>query len=177
MPDHPYVRVNPNDPVAKHDVYTLPKNPTMASQPGCLSMGPIGMAITGAMIFDPLNKDGENAVEGPTAEHFDQYGGHTQQTGIYHYHKLPTGNWLYNGQPDELIGVAFDGFPIYGPFASDLNRDVTNNDLDKCHGRTVNGKYRYHVNSEFPYYLGCYMGSTVNHAHTTFGQCPDKSGT
>lgn len=36
-----------------------------------------------------------------------------------------------------LLGWALDGFPIYGPDES--------LQLDKCNGRTVNGKYQYHV--------------------------------
>ncbi|XP_060068613.1 uncharacterized protein LOC132548746 [Ylistrum balloti] len=176
LPDHPFERVNPNHPETRSDVYTLPKNPTFAKSVGCLAMGPIGMTITGSMIYDPLDADGENAVEGSGRERFDHYGGHTDNHGIYHYHKIP-GSWMYTGEADELLGVAFDGFPIYGPKASDLGRDVTNKDLDKCHGRMVNGKYRYHVNTEFPYYLGCYKGNPThaNHVRTQHGICTNTS--
>ncbi|XP_060068403.1 uncharacterized protein LOC132548554 [Ylistrum balloti] len=175
LPDHAFEKVNPNELASRNDVYTVPKDPQIGTTTGCLSMGPIGMTVTGSMIYDPLNAQGQNAVEGPTQEQFDSYGGHTDPQGIYHYHKIP-GSWLYTGEADELLGVAFDGFPIYGPMASDLGRDVTNKDLDECHGRMVNGKYRYHANTEFPYYLGCYKGSTVNRARTTYGNCTDKSG-
>jgi len=137
-------------------------------------MGPVGMTITGTLIYDPLDADGENAVEGSGRERFDQYGGHTAPQGQYHYHKIP-GSFMYNGETDKLLGVALDGFPIYGPMASDLERNVNNSDLDKCHGRYVNGKYRYQVNNEFPYYLGCFRGSTVSNAHTIYGICNSTS--
>ncbi|XP_069140992.1 uncharacterized protein [Argopecten irradians] len=175
LPDHPFEQVNPNTLVTRSDVFTVPKDPQIGATTGCLSMGPIGMAVTGSMIYDPLNAQGQNAVEGPTKEQFDSYGGHTDPQGIYHYHQIP-GSWLYTGEADELLGVAFDGFPIYGPMASDLGRDVTNQDLDECHGRMVNGNYRYHANKEFPYLLGCYKGSTVNKARTTYGTCTNTSG-
>jgi len=174
IPDHPIVRVNPNDPVSKDDIYTVPKVPHVTDKPGCLAMGAIGMTITGTLIYDPLDRDGENAVEGSGRERFDQYGGHTDERGNYHYHKIP-GTFMYDGETDKLLGVAFDGFPIYGPMASDLGRDVKNSDLDKCHGRYVHGKYRYHFNHEFPYVLGCYRGSHVTKSHTIFGQCQETS--
>ena len=44
-------------------------------------------------------------------------------------------------EPDELIGWAMDGFPIYGPLAAS-----DEGALDMCNGRrTERGGYRYHV--------------------------------
>ncbi|OPL32694.1 hypothetical protein AM593_10840, partial [Mytilus galloprovincialis] len=65
---------------------------------------------------------------------------------------------LYKGEVDEFIGVALDGFPIYGPNASDFNILLTSTDLDECHGREVNGAYRYHATETWPYFLGCFKG-------------------
>lgn len=59
---------------------------------------------------------------------------------------------------DEFIGIALDGNPIYGPKASDQTDLLTSSDLDACHGRFVDGKYRYHITTDFPYVLGCYKG-------------------
>lgn len=36
---------------------------------------------------------------------------------------------------------------------------MTSADLDVCHGRMLDGKYRYHLTSDFPYVLGCYWGA------------------
>ena len=44
---------------------------------------------------------------------------------------------------EQFIGVAQDGYPIYGPYQADLGRDATNDDLDECHGRQVGEYYRY----------------------------------
>ena len=42
--------------------------------------------------------------------------------------------------------MALDGFPIYGP--NDENGvELTTADLDECHGRYVDGQYRYHTTS------------------------------
>lgn len=59
-----------------------------------------------------------------------------------------------------VTGVALDGFPIYGPYASDKGDEpLSSDDLDICHGRMVDGKYRYHLTFDFPYVLGCFWGS------------------
>ena len=72
----------------------------------------------------------------------------------YHYHQDPT--CLYTNMKNEkFLGVAYDGYPIYGPLDAS-GKTITNKDLDKCHGMTVNGKYRYIANSEFPYIMGCF---------------------
>lgn len=61
---------------------------------------------------------------------------------------------------DEFIGIALDGHPIYGPKASDKTHLLNSTDLDLCHGRYVNGNYRYHITVDFPYVIGCYIGIT-----------------
>ena len=40
---------------------------------------------------------------------------------------------------------------------ADLGRHATNADLDECHGRMKPGQgYRYVINGEFPYMIGCF---------------------
>ncbi|KAJ8313537.1 hypothetical protein KUTeg_008098 [Tegillarca granosa] len=111
----------------------------------------------------------QNAVEGATAEVVDSCDGHTDESGVYHYHKLPK-SCLYRHEVDEFIGVALDGYPIYGPMVSAgwINQgglaqggNVTSAHLDKCHGTTVNGNYRYYMTTEFPYILGCFKGTVI----------------
>jgi len=58
-----------------------------------------------------------------------------------------------------MIGVAFDGFAIYGP-VNEHGVTLTSDDLDDCHGRyTDAGVYQYHTTADFPYILGCYRGT------------------
>src|SRR5262249_30769499 len=58
-----------------------------------------------------------NVVEAPS---FDLGMGHPQQSGVYHYHQQPAllrqqlGDDGTHHSP--LLGFAFDGFPVYGPY-------------------------------------------------------------
>ena len=63
---------------------------------------------------------------------FDLCDGHPDQSGRYHYHKKPTSCLL--SDPSQMIGVAFDGFAIYGP-VDENGKTLTSDDLDECHGR------------------------------------------
>jgi len=54
-----------------------------------------------------------------------------------------------------------DGNPIYGPKASDFDEDLTSADLDACHGRFKDGRYRYHVTADFPYIVGCFKAEAA----------------
>ncbi len=50
----------------------------------------------------------------------DRCCGHPDPDGTYHYHKYPIcmkSPWADDGTDHSpLIGFAFDGFPIYGPY-------------------------------------------------------------
>lgn len=159
MPDHVMSEI-PNPIKATDQKYniSIPKVPTYnTGLHGCLPKNMIGITRTGVAIYNPLTRDNFNAVEGQDREIFDTCGGHPNLHGAYHYHKIPD-SCLYKGEIDEFIGVALDGFPIYGPRASDVDHLITSADLDKCHGREVNGAYRYHATTTWPYFLGCYKG-------------------
>ena len=99
---------------------------------------------------------GEDAVE---TETFDSCDGHPTDRGVYHYHKQPSSCVfsIVDGEPSPFIGVALDGFPIYGPNDENGNT-LTSADLDECHGRYVNGLYQYHTTADYPYILGCFKG-------------------
>lgn len=159
MPDHVMSEI-PIPIKATDQKYniSIPKVPTYnTGLHGCLPKNMIGITRTGVAIYNPLTRDNFNAVEGQDREIFDTCGGHPNLHGAYHYHKIPD-SCLYKGEIDEFIGVALDGFPIYGPRASDVDHLITSADLDKCHGREVNGAYRYHATTTWPYFLGCYKG-------------------
>lgn len=178
LPDHPtgefpidvnseawqYDR-NPNS-ISEGDIsYVVPTNPTIADEPGCLPLGPIGVALTGAVFFNALDADNRDAVAN---EVFDVCEGHPDAQGGYHYHHgTPC---IEDGDENEhssLVGYALDGLGIYGP------RDsggvlLTNDDLDECHGHVgpvpsgdqgTMEVYHYHTNEEFPYTLGCFRGA------------------
>ncbi|CAC5426001.1 unnamed protein product [Mytilus coruscus] len=171
IPDHPWEPVNPNTPTNQNYNIKIRKTPTVSTNKACVPFGKIGLTRTGVAIYNPLAGGSVNAVEGGGAETFDSCDGHTSPDGSYHYHKIPD-SCLYNNTVDELIGVAFDGFPIYGPNVSDISdRWITSADLDKCHGREVNGQYRYHVTEQWPYSLGCYHGTVYDDVVTVTYNC------
>ncbi|HWA05236.1 MAG TPA: YHYH protein, partial [Ignavibacteria bacterium] len=88
---------------------------------------------------------------------FEQYGGHPQQQGQYHYHLEPY--YLTAAKGDSaLLGFLLDGFPVYGP--EENGETVTNSDLDVYHGHFgfkedfPQGIYHYHITAEAPYLNG-----------------------
>ncbi|MBM4264913.1 MAG: YHYH protein [Deltaproteobacteria bacterium] len=158
---------NPNVIQAYGVQFTIPSNPRIAAVPGCLPMGIIGVALSGAVFFNALDAPGRDAV---AHEIFDECEGHPERNGRYHYHHFsPCFDQGDSKAHSPLIGYALDGFAIYGP------RDaagvyIANDKLDECHGHigpvaTANGGtktvYHYHANREFPYTLGCFRGGAI----------------
>lgn len=140
----------------------------IAAKPGCLPMGTIGIALSGAVFFNALDADKRDAVAN---EILDVCEGHPQQQGQYHYHhNSPCFDQGKEGEHSPLSGYALDGFGIYGARGEDGNI-LTNNDLDECHGHTGSAfdrlgqsinEYHYHINNEFPYTPGCFKGEVDN---------------
>lgn len=160
---------NPNSVQAQTDTWTLPADPSAATSPSCLGLGPIGVSTDGVLFFDALDDSGRDAG---AHELQDSCDGHPQMQGAYHYHTFspclatPASN---QAGSSTLVGYALDGYGIY------LERDAEGNlptdaDLDACHGRTSSvvwdGQprvmYHYDITTEYPYTLGCYHGSPVN---------------
>lgn len=170
-PNHPTALFpnsgNPNSIRVQEFTFRLPLEPRRAEEITRLPMGPIGMALNGVVFFNPFEQGGMNAVEGYSEVWLDSCCGHPQQTGVYHYHKYPT--CVKSPFPDDghihspVIGFAFDGFPVHGPYESDgvMARDVEGERaLDVCNGHEDPDRgYHYHVTPErFPYVIGGYRG-------------------
>ncbi|HEX8695719.1 MAG TPA: YHYH protein [Longimicrobium sp.] len=147
--------LNPNRIEAQEMVVRIPLHPRQAAAPQPTPLGPIGMAVNGVAIFNQYA--GPNRPLGREIDSFDQYNGHPQQTGVYHYHVEPLHLSRTKGS-DALVGFLLDGFPVYGPVEN--GRRVTNADLDALHGHFgatadyPQGVYHYHVTSEDPYING-----------------------
>ena len=159
LPDHGFTGGwgnNPNSATIQNYSFPIPKIASFQEVKGCVYLGPIAMSVNGVPFYNPYTGQGKNAVEGECQEDFDDCSGHPSPSGAYHYHKLPT--CIYTHTPNQFLGVAFDGFPIYGPMDENGN-NFTSVDLDECHGHWHNGRYMYRVTREFPYVLGCYSGS------------------
>ena len=160
---------NPNSIRVQDFTFRLPLEPKLAGKITRVPMGPIGMALNGVVFFNPFEAGGMNAVEGYSEVWLDSCCGHPQQHGVYHYHKYPScvkSPFADDGkQHSPVIGFAFDGFPIYGPFeearvmAKDLKAS-SNSALDVCNGHQDDQRgYHYHVTpGRFPYIVGGYAG-------------------
>ena len=170
-PNHPTALFpnsgNPNTIRVQDFTFRIPLVPRRADTITRLPMGPIGVALNGVVFFNPFEQGGMNAVEGYSEVWLDSCCGHPQQTGVYHYHKFPT--CVKSPFPDDgrrhspVIGFAFDGYPIHGPWESDglMAKDVTGERaLDVCNGHADDDRgYHYHVTpGRFPYVIGGYRG-------------------
>ena len=170
-PNHPTADFpnsgNPNT-IRIHDfTFYLPLLPRKAEHITRLPMGPIGTAINGVVFFNPFEQGGMNALEGYSEVWLDSCCGHPEMRGVYHYHKYPT--CVKSPFPDDsnqhspVIGFAFDGFPVHGPYeakgrrAMDIESDLA---LDACNGHEDRERgYHYHATpGKFPYIIGGYAG-------------------
>jgi YHYH protein len=134
--------------VAQSYDFTITTNPVLADEPTSTSLGTIGVMISGAALFNPYEGDGSTVATasnftvlndaGQKVAFLDTCNGHPTPTGTYHYHALPrciTAVVDEEGGPSHILGVAFDGFPIYGDRALD-GTQLTADDLDECSGIT-----------------------------------------
>jgi hypothetical protein len=123
-PNHPTATFpnsgNPNTIRVQDFTFRLPLEPRKATEITRLPMGPIGVALNGVVFFNPFEQGGMNAVAGYPEVWLDSCCGHPQETGVYHYHKYPTcvkSPFADDGtRHSPVIGFAFDGFPIHGPY-------------------------------------------------------------
>lgn len=170
-PNHPTALFpntgNPNSIRVQKFTFRLPLEPKIAPTITRAPMGPIGTALNGVVFFNPFEMGGMNAVEGYSEVWLDSCCGHPQQEGVYHYHKYPS--CVKSPFPDDgkqhspIIGFAWDGFPVYGPYEDDgvMAKNLNGKQaLDVCNGHEdlLRG-YHYHVTpGKFPYTIGGYAG-------------------
>ncbi len=152
---------NPGHIISQNLTFTIPLNPTQSSTHSATQGGPIGISLNGVPFFNQYNGQGLPLTSEISS--FDQWKGHPQQTGQYHYHVEPT-YLTYSISDSTLLGFLLDGFPVYGPKENGVT--ITDSDLDSYHGhfsRTAdypNGIYHYHITAESPYINGAgYYGT------------------
>ncbi len=141
--------------MAQQLTFRIPLHPTASSNHPATPLGPIGIALNGVPIFNQYN--GQNRPLTVEINSFDQYNGHPQMTGQYHYHVEPLALTQKYGS-SALIGFLLDGYPVYGPVEN--GKRLTDADLDELHGHFgptadyPNGIYHYHVTADDPYING-----------------------
>ncbi len=143
-----------DDPTkAQNYDYKIPTSPKKASKTTAAPLGSIGFMISGSPLYNPYEGDGTTVAmannfyltsdDGSKAPFVDDCSGHPTPGmngggGAYHYHGLPNcvvAETDSGTGPSHIIGIAFDGFPIYG--SRDIKgRKVPVGKLDKCNGIT-----------------------------------------
>jgi hypothetical protein len=130
--------------------FTFTASPRKAASPTKVFAGPVGVMISGALLFNPYEGDGKTVAvasnftlkdsSGADVPFLDPCDGHPspEPANAYHYHGLPrcvTSQVDKKKGPSHIIGVAFDGFPIYGDRDID-GKKVKIKKLDRCNGIT-----------------------------------------
>lgn len=159
LPDTVGAYTNPGDVVGNGFMFKFPRNPIAGTG---LDETPeeygIGTLINGVIIFglgDGKSYDNKKVwigeayySEGETLD--DRFAAHRQQDGVYHSHATP--RILYeegSSVHSPIVGWAFDGYPIYGPYAysdsmnagSSIVRMESNYELTTATDRTtMNGQ-------------------------------------
>lgn len=147
--------INPNRIATTNLTFRIPLNPTKASVSEATPLGPIGVSLNGVPFYNQYAAGGTPLTS--EINSFDQYNGHPQQMGSYHYHIEPTYLTGKYGK-SALLGFLLDGFPVYGPVENNVT--LTDADLDAYHGHFgptaeyPNGIYHYHITGEAPYING-----------------------
>lgn len=135
IPTYLYIPLTPNGLQAKSYTFTFPRFPEIAASATPVPLlGNIGVSVAGMPIFG-VNEGPQPATDAYgnpiAAAILDECGSHSAQQGTFHNHamqvKCLTQAAVAKSQPwndpdpspDEpspVVGYAFDGFPIYGPY-------------------------------------------------------------
>jgi hypothetical protein len=155
--EHNYTYYLPLNPVKNPKAMAMDKTNSNRALP----MGPTGLAINGVVFYNPFDAGMQDA-----SDLLDRCCGHPSPDNRYHYHKYPIcvkSPFVDEGEEHSpLIGWAFDGFPIYGPYEAKglMARDDKEHPLNEfnLHYDEERG-WHYHVTpGRFPYVIGGYWG-------------------
>lgn len=147
---------NPNEIIAQNYTFKIPLNPREASNHAATPLGAIGVSLDGVPFFNQYA--GPNQPLTNEVVSFDQWWGHPQQQGAYHYHVEPLYLTTIKASKSALLGFLLDGFPVYGPEENGVL--VADSLLDDYHGHSAStadfpdGIYHYHISSNAPYING-----------------------
>lgn len=147
---------NPNTISAQIYTFKIPLNPKQATTHAATPLGAIGVSLNGVPFFNQYA--GPNQPLTSEIVSFDQYYGHPQQSGQYHYHVEPIYLTTVKSTKSGLLGFLLDGFPVYGP--QENGATVAESALDAYHGHShattdyPSGIYHYHITNNDPYING-----------------------
>jgi len=178
-------------PSLKGSSTTINICPVQASSTTATSLGAIGYLISGTAMFNPFEMDASTPAVADNASYTFTDGTGTLQTAYFldQCNSHSNGStWHAHGNPNcvtsqvdtavgpsHIIGIALDGFPIYG--GRDINGNIVNvSQLDACNGITSatpefpSGAYHYvlpiGVTTKYAS-INCYSGTVSS---TTMAQ-------
>ena len=141
----------------------VPVSPARADNSTATGLGPIGMAVSGSMIYN--DEEGPNVPLDNAVGSLDFTAAHTGPQS-YHYHLEPK---AWSDDDDVLIGVMADGFFLYGRRCNSTGEYPDDLDASGGHESTtqhaVTAEYHYHIQNEVylnEYYIlfpGDYQGT------------------
>ena len=133
---------------------TVPQNPELASSSTATSLGPVGIAVSGAYIYN--DEEGNGALDA-AAVSLDYTGAHIGPD-YYHYHLEPK---AFSYDDDNLVGIISDGFFLYGRKCNSTGTYPTNLDASGGHTHTTQhsdeDEYHYHIINEIYSTTGSYI--------------------
>jgi hypothetical protein len=146
----------PLDPVLDPNARSVDANDSNRALP----MGAIGVAVNGVVFYNPFDAGMQDA-----SNIMDRCCGHPSPDNRYHYHKYPICvNTPFTDKgdgPSPVIGFAFDGLPIYGPYekAGVMARDSTDQPLNAFNASydALRGWHYSVTPGKFPYIIGGYF--------------------
>ena len=124
----------------------VPASPEKASSTSRTGLGPIGLAVSGSVIYN--DEEGPNVPLENAVGSLDYTGAHTGPQS-YHYHLEPV---AFSDDDDALVGIISDGFFVYGRKCN-ATGDYPD-DLDASGGHTASTQhseqqvYHYHIQNE-----------------------------
>lgn len=144
---------------------TVSASPEKATRSSSTNMGPIGIAVSGAMIYND-REAGNLPIGGNELASLDFNGAHTGPIS-YHYHLEPIS---ISDDDDKLVGIMSDGFFMYGRKCNSTGDYPADLDASGGHSSITQhaneSEYHYHIINEVyenQYYIifaGDYQGTS-----------------
>ncbi len=147
---------NPNEVFPWQRLFRVPATPAPAEQITELSANSFdGVLLNGVLV--QLRETGcagadcglpfsANPMHAPAMYGMDEHHAHTLPDGTYHYHGDPRDLYIDDGTLSGIIGLAADGYPIFGPWFDDegiIRKATSSYQLKSGSVMTEAGEYFY----------------------------------
>lgn len=155
--DEPDVALTPSIMSSNNNATTIrvDATPNFSGSPVATDLGTIGIAVSGASIFN--DQEGNGPLDRAAAS-LDWTGGHIGP-GVYHYHLEPK---AFSNDDANLVGILLDGVFLYGRKCSATGTYPADLDASGGHMHITehsNGteEYHYHIINELYSTTGSYI--------------------